>query len=196
MKNLIFDFDGVIQDTLCDVFFVHNKTLEEISLEDLREKVFNGNAREYMKKFSLEKKELFEQEWKKCCENLVLDDKIKNSLLTLKQKYDLYIVSSNSEENLNIFFKNNNFEGVFKKVLGHETHDSKVEKFKFLFQTYDFTNNDCFFITDTLGDILEAKEVGVKTIAVDFGYHKRETLVKGDPYKLISSFDEIFLILK
>jgi len=72
---------------------------------------------------------------------------------------------------------------------------SKVEKFKYLFKKYKLKPEDCIFITDTLGDILEGNKVGVRTIAVDFGFHKRDRLEKGKPFKIVSSFDEILKVI-
>ena len=51
--------------------------------------------------------------------------------------------------------------------------------------------NECIFITDTLGDILESNEIGVRTIAVDFGFHDREVLKKGNPVAIISDLSKI-----
>lgn len=65
-----------------------------------------------------------------------------------------------------------------------------------LFNKHDFNNEDCIFITDTLGDILEANKVGVKSIAVDFGFHERERLEKGNPFKIISNFKDIRKIIE
>ena len=43
----------------------------------------------------------------------------------------------------------------------------------------------------TLGDILEGHKAGVRTIAVDFGFHGRDRLEKGEPFKIVSSFEEV-----
>jgi len=43
-----------------------------------------------------------------------------------------------------------------------------------------------------LGDILEGHEVGVKTIALDSGFHDRERLGQGKPYAIISSIFDIY----
>lgn len=42
------------------------------------------------------------------------------------------------------------------------------------------------------GNIFEANKIGIKTIAVDFGVHEKERLKKGNPYKIVSNFDELF----
>ncbi len=47
------------------------------------------------------------------------------------------------------------------------------------------------FVTDTLGDIREATKVGIRTIAETFGFHNRERLKLGDPFRIVDSWEEI-----
>ena len=89
---------------------------------------------------------------------------------------------------INEYFENNGIIHIFDRVLGVETHKSKVEKFKILMIEHGVTDENAIFVTDTLGDIFEAKKVGIRTIAVDFGFHERERLEKGKPLKIISDF--------
>lgn len=196
MKAIIFDFDGVIHNTLLDLHKVHLKTLSDLSLEDYRIKVFSNNPREYLSdKFSKEQISNFEEEWMKVFYDLKIEENVKNVILKLKEKYELFIISSNTEKNISIYFNNSNFTDVFKKIYGVETHRSKVEKFKILFKEFNLKKGEVIFITDTLGDILEANEVGVRTIAVDFGFHKKALLEKGKPWKIISNIEDLLEII-
>ena len=63
-------------------------------------------------------------------------------------------------------------------------------------QKYDIDTSSCVFVTDTLGDILEANKLGIKTIAVDFGYHERARLERGNPFAIVSDFKEIRKIIE
>jgi len=122
---------------------------------------------------------------------LKIERLIRQELEVLAKEFDLHIITSNTRKNLDMYFENNNFTHIFKHILAEEEHASKTEKFRILFEKEDLNMNNCTFITDTLGDILEAKQVSVKTIAVDYGYHERERLEKGRPWKIISDFKEI-----
>jgi HAD superfamily hydrolase (TIGR01509 family) len=190
MKAIIFDFDGVIHDTFETVYKTAVKVFgKDLTRENYRN-FFDGNIyeREEIKK-EVDKK--FFKLQRKAFECLKIEENIKNNLEKLFKKYPLFIVSSNQEETLDVYFRNNKFDHIFKKILGVETHKSKVEKFKYLFEKYNLKAKDCVFVTDTLGDILEGHKVGLRTIAVDFGFHRRERLEKGKPLKIVSSFDEI-----
>ncbi len=189
IEAIVFDFDGVIHDTFELVYSIHKKFRPESSREDYRS-YFDGNLfktagrnKEGYEKFKEIEFELFKE--------LKLEKNIRKVLEKLSKKYDLYIISSNSIKNLNLYFENNNFTNVFKEILAAETHKSKTEKFKILFKKYHLTPESCLFVTDTLGDILEANEVGVKSIACTFGFHERKRLEKGNPYKIVSSFDGV-----
>ena len=54
-------------------------------------------------------------------------------------------------------------------------------------EKYGIQPNDCVFITDTLGDMREAKAAGVGAIGVSWGFHSRETLSKDEPLRIVES---------
>ena len=60
-------------------------------------------------------------------------------------------------------------------------------------EKYNLKKEDCIFVTDTLGDINEAKKVGIETIGIfKCGIHSKKILEKGNPNFLIEDFDELF----
>lgn len=190
MKSIIFDFDGVIHDTFDLAYEVNQKVLGKDITKDEYRDFFSGNIFERVE-INKENSEKFFELQNEAFQYLKIEDNIKNNLEKLAEKYPLFIVSSNQEGALETYFKNNNFMHIFKEVLGAETHKSKVEKFKYLFEKYKLLADECVFVTDTLGDILEGKKVGLRSIAVDYGFHDRDRLEKGEPFKIVSSFDEV-----
>lgn len=189
MKAVIFDFDGVIHDTFELGHGLNKKIYGDFSEEDFKN-LFDGNLYAH-KIVSPDKIEMFfrmaESEYAK----LRITDDVKDELLRLKKKYDIFIITSVSEKILHRYFADSGCPDLFTEILGVETHKSKVEKFKILFKKYGLAKDDCVFVTDTLGDILEANHVGVITIAVDYGFHERERLEKGNPKRIVSHFKEI-----
>jgi len=73
----------------------------------------------------------------------------KLELEKLSQDYTLFIISSNREYSIEKYLCHHEME-YFTEVLGGDFHKSKVEKFKYIFNKYDFSKDDCYFITDTL----------------------------------------------
>lgn len=195
LKAIIFDFDGVIHNTLHDDHKVHNQTLEKISLEDMQKNVYEGNPRQYFQKFDKQTQNRFETAWEKHYKTLELEAHVRDFLEKIYLQYKLFIITSNTEKNIEHYLKNNQAEHFFSQTFGAETHISKIEKFKMLLKSYKLNSDECLFVTDSLGDILEANEVNIKTLAVDFGFHLPETLAKGNPYQIVSSFDQILEII-
>ena len=189
IKAIIFDFDGVIHDTLELAFNINKIIFPEISLEGYKD-LFNGNIYSHGMVKPDKARQFFElqnEEFKK----LKIESEIKNELLKMQNKFELFIISSNMEMTLNNYFENNDILHIFKKVLGMESHKFKIEKFKLLIDEYDLNKDNCIFVTDTLGDILEANKVNLNTIAVDYGFHDRERLEQGKPIEIASHFKEI-----
>jgi len=194
MKAVIFDFDGVIHDTFDLAYKINTEVLGyKLSKEKYRD-FFNGNIYDRPEINEEGAKTFFEKQ-NEAFEYLRIEESMKIFLKSLSEKYLLFIITSNQEKTLDTYFRNNNFLNIFTQIMGMETNYSKVEKFKIFFEKYKLKKEECVFVTDTLGDILEANKVGVKTIAVDFGFHERERLKKGNPYKIVSSLDEIEKII-
>jgi phosphoglycolate phosphatase-like HAD superfamily hydrolase len=60
-----------------------------------------------------------------------------------------------------------------------------------IFEKYGTSASECVFVTDTLGDMLEAKKEHVGAIAVSWGFHSREVLEKGEPFRILEMPSEI-----
>ena len=194
IKTVIFDFDGVIHDTMELAYNINDRISSKgISLDEYKD-YFNGNLYSSKKMDHSKRDEFFklqDEEFRL----LKIEEKIKEELLKLKSKYDLHIITSNKESTLKTYFHNNNLHDLFTEILGIETHKSKEEKFNILLDKYNLKKEECIFVTDTLGAILEANAVGIKSIAVTFGFHERERLEKGNPWKIIDEFEEIEKII-
>lgn len=192
-KAVIFDFDGV----LCDTFEFHRKHFCTFLNRDVTPEEFcnfhNGSV--FDNKTSIIVKD---EDWPRY-HKLIMEDiekfPIKKNIIDvlkrLKNDYDLFIISSAKEEFIKKNLEHNKIDYLFKEVYGCDAGHYKDKKFNLLFDTFDLTKDDCIFITDTLSDVIEAKKVGVNTVAVSFGFHDINTLKLGKPYKIISDFQEI-----
>jgi len=192
MKAIIFDFDGVIHDT----FDFHRYKIKEFCGVDIPEDDFrdmhNGN-------FFKNKVPVDGIQWTDYRDyilpfqsKLEIDEERKEIIETLSKNHDMFIVTSGGTENILGYLENNGLGGIFKEILGLEASRSKVVKFNTIFEKHSLEPHECVFITDTLGDILEANKVNVKTIAVTYGFHTEETLQLGNPHCLISQPYQLF----
>ncbi len=193
MKAVIFDFDGVICDSFDIAYGINKMIYENLSVEEYKD-FFNGNLYGHEKVTRKASRRYFELQEEVFC-GLKIEENVKGELSKLKERYELFIISSNKKLLLERYFKDNNVS-VFREILGVDEGKSKIEKFKILFERYGFGAKDCVFVTDTLGDILEANKVNVKSVAVDFGFHDKERLEKGSPERIVSSFEDILLAVE
>ena len=185
-KNIIFDFDGVLHDT----FDFHLKKINKffdtkITAEDFRT-MHDGNFYTSQAK---------KRDWSAYAKNvatkegaLVMDSVIKNALTTLSKEHNLYVISSGFAVQIKPYLVNNNVRHLFSNMLFAEDSPSKEEKLRMIINQ---DTNEYVFVTDTLGDILEAKKVGVSTIAVTFGFHSYARLQKGEPDLIVNSWKEL-----
>lgn len=112
----------------------------------------------------------------------------------LKNDNILVVVSSNSNYAINLVLSKYNFSHYFQDVLGYELAFSKSEKIIHSMNEFNIENNRTYYIGDTTGDIKEAKEANVKTVAVTWGWHSREKLKLVEPDYIIDTPDELLRI--
>lgn len=193
-KFILFDFDGVIVNTY-DMCFDINKILDPDINHELYRSYFEGNIYE-----SVENKNLkvsnnlidFKSEYER---RLHGDHKPEDIMIdvirTLAESYELFIVSSSPSKVIEEFLINHKLESCFQEILGADVHKSKIVKINDILTRHVVPSHNCLFITDTLGDIREGEKVGVKAIAVTWGFHAKETLEKGNPFAVISNPNEL-----
>jgi phosphoglycolate phosphatase len=190
IKAVIFDFDGVLADTFDKTLDICRQLFTDVSLDDFKDH-HNGNVYEKpVIKFNKKDEEIYHQEYLKRADAkrfFPLIEQIKQ----ISRYHKLYIISSNSEISINKYLELTGVEKYFERVMGVETEKSKKAKFKILFNECAHKPDNCVFVTDTLGDLLEAKAVNIRTIAVTWGYHDEIRLKSGNPDTIIHNFDEL-----
>lgn len=190
-KHVLFDFDGVIGDTAElnweIVQELHNGvTKEQYLIQHHLGNVFEHPSIPFTKETSNKYAETY---------NLLLSEEhIRNalpSLCSLGKEYVLHVVSSNCEVAIRGVLARSQVEQYFGLILGKEAHASKVEKFNRLFAEEGFGSDETVYVTDTLGDLIEATKVGLPTVAVTFGYHPITLLTRGKPTIIAQSWTEV-----
>lgn len=198
-KLVIFDFDGVIVNTLEFWFQLHKDVNETITWEKF-ERMSDGNFIDSQKKLSASNEYNWPVNYEPKYENALhtifsIEDILHDTILDLSTKYILCICSSASESIISNFLKKENIHECFADVLGYETHSSKVVKINSLLSKYNVLPQDTVFISDTLGDLLEGRECGVKVVGVTWGLHKIHTLEKADPESVVEDPTLLFKVV-
>jgi phosphoglycolate phosphatase len=191
VKIIVFDFDGVIIDNYELHYQMCRVGIKDLSREEHRG-LFDGNI--HVEREKLKDRNTgydIKKEFNEARRFMVVDDLIKRELERFACEYKLGIISSGREGGINDFLKRNGMEGLFSFVYGFESGVSKVEKFEKVFREFGVSSEDCVFVTDSVGDVKEGLEVGVKCVGVDFGYHEKERFEGSGVYRMVSSFGEI-----
>lgn len=190
IKNIIFDFDGVLLRNTKLMFKINQETLGDFTWDNFKDS-FNGNTLDYYRDVSKKNIEFFYRRWSEVLKNEKIDNESINFLIKNKEKRK-FIISSNKENILNKIINNSNLKNVFLKIMGKETNTSKIKKFLILKKEYNINFNETLFITDSLGDLKEASAFPeLKTIGVTWGVHDKDRLKDGSPNLICDSWEEI-----
>ncbi len=189
-KTIFFDFDGVIVDSFKTAFEVSRTIRPWIDFtEDDYLKCFEGNVYEEFSKIDKEQKvddQFFKIYIPKLFQLPVIKG-IPEVLATLSKTYRLIIISSTISSPIREWLDGYGLAKYFSEIMGGDIHKIKLEKIKMIFGKYRINSDGCVFITDTLGDLREAKKAGLNCLAVTYGFHGKDTLQKGRPAGFIKT---------
>lgn len=195
IKAIIFDFDGVIGDTHDINFSISKEFDPNITEQDFIDHHLGNVFDEPKIKFKPEDVPIFFEKQKKLFTRNHLFP-LETVIEKLYGQFQLFVISSTQDENIVHYLSLGNLSHYFKEVLGSTTHKSKVEKFKMIFKEYNISPLECIFITDTVGDIIEAKKVGVSTIGVTWGYHDEKLLLSHNPSAIVNTPTELLATIE
>jgi phosphoglycolate phosphatase len=190
MKLFLFDFDGVLVDSLD----VYEKTVTDC-LQKINQPLTRGRE-EFLELFegnfyeSLVKRGVDLKVFMKAAEHILAGvdySKMKPFeamlpvLAALKNNHPLIIISSNDSPTIQEAVRLYQFNGIFKEILGSDFMFSKKEKILYAAKKYSTALNDIYYIGDTTGDIKEGKQAGAKTVGVTWGWHSKEKMAAAKP---------------
>lgn len=189
---VLFDFDGVIADSFDLAFEVARRFNPDIEDAEFRA-LFHGNIFDTTGRAE---KRFINDGWDDAYVPRVLNETflvggISEALETLHDQYTLAIISSTASGIIGDFLTKHALGKYFSDVMGKDVHTSKVEKMRMIFKKYTVGPEACVFITDTVGDVHEAKEHEMGAIAVTWGFHPRATLEQVSPFRIVDAPREI-----
>lgn len=201
-KIIIFDYDGVIVDSLdayekavVSVFQKHgfNQINSHKSFLDL----FDGNFFESAVKIGISPEKMpeiikeLEPKLQSLQGELKLFDGIREVLAELSKRNKVYIATSNLSNVVKDYLESQNITGI-EDIIGADRETSKVKKIESIKAKHP--NSEVFYVGDTKGDMVEGKLAGAKTIAVLWGWHDAERLKEGEPDYIAERPSELLTI--
>lgn len=192
-KFVLFDFDGVIVDSFHICVGLIRRLNPDVS-EEFYRSLFHGNVYDAMnnhKQLRWLPDEVYYAEYTKELLQQTPVEGMKELVQTLAKNYILAIISSSPTVPIQDYLGVHGIIDYFSDILGADVEQSKRKKIEMILKKYSAMPKNCIFITDTLGDLLEAKEADVAALAVTWGFHEVEVLKKGSPFAVVKAPAEI-----
>lgn len=213
IKSIIFDLDGTLLNTIEDLANACNYALTSLGYETHeveRYKTFVGNGR-----YKLIKRMLPEDD--RDIENIekalkLFDYYYENHMVDMTKPYDGIIemldflikkginiaVVSNKPHEFTVEVVKNYFGDRFKAVYGHKKNTKEkpdpwavlevIEKFK-------INKDECLYVGDSEVDINTAKNAGVKSVGVEWGFRGKGELESAGANYIVNKPEQILEIL-
>ncbi|MBI3255646.1 MAG: HAD family hydrolase [Candidatus Andersenbacteria bacterium] len=189
-KVIFWDFDGVIADTFTMCFAIASQIYPGISSPEYQA-LFEGNINKTNPRQKPVGNIDFFAEFSKTLPGAALTSGIADVIATLSKTHTNVVVSSTISPLIDTYLTRQKIRHHFAEILGNDVAHSKVEKFKLAFKKHQTSANYSVMITDTAGDIKEAKEVSIPVIGVTWGYHPHNSLLQAQPTAMVHTTQEL-----
>lgn len=183
---IFFDFDGVIVDSLDFVIDISRELNPHVDASLIRW-VMEGNVFEQLQELQRRtgyviNHDHFDKRYKERLAGQPLIDGMKQAIEDIARDHSLAIVSSSHSGPIESFLDHHGVGPHFSAILGKDIHPKKTHKMQLHLNGYgDATPPKSLMVTDSLGDIHEARSLGIPSIGVAWGYHPETTIRKGTP---------------
>lgn len=206
MALIIFDYDGVLADTLDDLIQFgqeacnqlgvnHVVTKDDLSHLEVMSFATFGRACEVpehlVDEFVNISLNLFAEKETPPAIFAGLEEVIRH----FSANHKIAIVTTNSSQNVHAFLTKHGLDSLVHAVYGVDTPGSKAHKISIARERFANNEETIFMIGDALSDVRAAKEAGVTSIAVTWGHQSLATLQRGEPDHVVNSPRELIEVI-
>lgn len=201
MKNIIFDWSGVVRDTTVNQMWIVNHIFKkygvrEISIEEFRENWTQPPALFYQKYLpegydESERSKLFQKlQLDKDCPKATSFPEVVEFIHRCKEKgYFLVVVSSDFPETLIPEVKEYGLENIFSEIVTDA--NDKLPPAQRIVKENNLHLEDTYFIGDSNHEVDVSREVGIKSIAVTWGFTSEQKLKSRNPDHIVHNVAEL-----
>jgi phosphoglycolate phosphatase len=204
MAAIIFDFDGTIADTI-DYFIDYLSKEANISPLSKDEK-----TKLYGKSLTRIARELGHPWWRlpmlyykgrRLMEPKMKDIKPFQGMPRVIKKlhaegHELFVISSNSVHNIRTFLRRQNLRTSFLQIYGGVVVFGKAPAIRQLMKEQKLKIENSVYVGDELRDIQAAQAVGMRAVAVGWGFARTADLVAQKPLAVAHTPEELLSILE
>ena len=217
IKNIIFDLDGTLIDSIPDIHKSINKSLEyvglpEIPIDNVRKYVGNGAkalikrtlnffSDKYDKKYleSLEEKMYnfyIEYYYEHCIDETYLYEGVENTLKKLFElKINMFLITNKPNDIAINTIKKLNIFNYFKAIIGDGIYPYRKPDINIwlnLKKDYNLIENETIMVGDGIPDYEFAKNSKIKVLLALYGITDKKILLEKKNDYYINSFVEVY----
>jgi phosphoglycolate phosphatase len=189
---IIFDFDGTIADSFETFITVTNRMAQEFGYPTVQPQDIprfrQMSSRQIIQEAGLSKFKLpfflarFRRDVAQQVGDLKLFPEMLQTLQVLRaEDYDLGIVTSNAQGHVEQFLKAQQVADLFAFISGDQPLFGKARVLKRLIRRYRLNPQDVIYVGDETRDIEAAQAIGIRVIAVSWGFNALEVLSRHQP---------------
>lgn len=205
MKNIIFDWSGVVRDTVTNQMWIVNHIFRqygvaEISTEEFRENWKQPPALFYQKYLpqgfnEADRSKLFQKlQLDKDCPSATSFSEVVNLIHKCRERgYFLAVVSSDFPETLIPEVKDYGLENVFEEIITDA--NDKLGPTQKIIKDHNLNLENTFFVGDSNHEVEVSKKTGIKSVAVTWGFTSENKLKASNPDYIAHNIEELDNIL-
>lgn len=209
MALIIFDYDGVLADTLEDMLqfgqaacnqlgVKHIVTKDDLTKLEVMSFPTYGRACEVPEPLVDEFVRLCLDSFAQKHSPPAIFTDLEPVLRHLSMNHKIAIVTTNSSQNVHAFLVTHRLDGLVDAVYGVDTPGSKAKKITMARDLLleSGRHESVFMVGDSLSDVLAAKEASTASIAVTWGHQSLEILLGGNPDHVVSSPQDLIEVIE
>jgi len=209
MALLIFDYDGVLADTLDDLLLFGQEACNKLGVKHLvtRDDVNNLDLMSFATYGrACEVPEHLVDAFVKICLAAFAEKNsppaifpgLSSVVRSLSINHRIAIVTTNSSQNVNDFLVEHGLDRLIDAVYGVDSPGSKAQKIVMARNQLleNKKQESVYMVGDSLSDVLAAKEASVTSIVVTWGHQRLENLLRGNPDYVVSSPHELIEVIE
>ena len=207
MALVIFDYDGVLADTLDDLIrfgqqacnqlgVKHTVTKDDLSNLEVMSFATYGRACEVPEPLIDEFVKISLRLFAEKESPPAIFDGLSEVIQHFSTKHKIAIVTTNSSQNVHAFLTQHGLDSLVHAVYGVDTPGSKAQKIAIARERFVKDGEAVFMIGDALSDVRAAKEAGVISIAITWGHQSMETLLRGEPDHIVHSPQKLIAVIE
>lgn len=209
MALIIFDYDGVLADTLDDLLRFGQEACHKLGVNHIATKEDLSNL-EVMSFATYgqacEVPEHLIDAFVKICLNSFAEKSsapaifpgLSRVVRSLSTNHRIAIVTTNSSQNVNDFLVEHGLDGLIDAIYGVDSPGSKAEKIAMARNRLleNKKEESVYMVGDSLSDVLAAREAAVTSIVVTWGHQRLEYILRGNPDHVVSLPHELLEVIE